>query len=159
MKAKVFILLAVLAILMLPSCNEGIEPVMPISEDSMLTRSSDNTEDEGRFENEPFKWDYSFSTDSCLEDNRVLVYPLETSEANDSTFNSNRRIRPTTRPGSGGGGEHRTGSSTTTDQMLIVDPNIVYVGAAFPESTFAKDYSKELLYPRNPIDKIGRAHV
>ena len=152
MKAKVFILLAVLAILMLPSCNEGIEPVMPISEDSMLTRSSDNTEDEGRFENEPFKWDYSFSTDSCLEDNLVLVYPLETSEANDSTFNSNRRIRPTTRPGSGGGGEHRTGSSTTTDQMLIVDPNIVYVGAAFPESTFAKDYSKELLYPRNPID-------
>ena len=91
MKAKVFILLAVLAILMLPSCNEGIEPVMPISEDSMLTRSSDNTEDEGRFENEPFKWDYSFSTDSCLEDNRVLVYPLETSEANDSTINSNWR--------------------------------------------------------------------
>lgn len=42
--------------------------------------------------------------------------------------------------------------STTTSNILISDPNIIYVGAAFPESEFGKNFSKELLYPRNPID-------
>ena len=38
------------------------------------------------------------------------------------------------------------------NHYLISDPNIIYVGAAFPESEFGKNFSKELVYPRNPID-------
>lgn len=152
MKEKAFILLTIMLAFILSSCNEEIEPMTLITENNTLTRSGEITEEEGRFNDEPFKWDYSFSTDSCLEDDRVLIYPVGESDVADTTVNDTQRIRPTTRPGSGGGGNHRTGSDTTTDQMLIIDPNIVYVGAAFPESTFAKDYSKELLYPRNAID-------
>ena len=36
--------------------------------------------------------------------------------------------------------------------VLINQPDVIYVGAAFPESEFGKNFSKELLYPRNPID-------
>lgn len=83
----------------------------------------------GRFDNAPFTWDYSFSTDSVNDDEGLAIYPVETSE---DTICGSRDI--------------------TVDQMLIIDPNIVYVGAAFPASSYANDYSKEIVYPRNPID-------
>lgn len=34
----------------------------------------------------------------------------------------------------------------------LATPPYIYIGAVFPESEFGKNFSKELLYPRNPID-------
>lgn len=135
------------------SCSEYNEPELSYSDVEPTTRSSDPFQEEGRFDNEPFNWDYSFSTDSLQDIEGLAIYPVETVDSAETSKRLVSRGR-TTRPGGSGTGNHRPGTSTsvTTDQMLLVDPNIVYVGAAFPESTFAKDYSKELLYPRNPID-------
>ena len=94
-----------------------------------------------------------------------VVYPVKIQE--DATpltrSNTNRRRGETgsssRRPGETGSSSRRPGGtrpsytdSTTTSNILISDPNIIYVGAAFPESEFGKNFSKELLYPRNPID-------
>lgn len=154
MKSRIFIILSTItaSLGMLFSCTDENDLVDNFEQSTTSTRSEIDSQ-EGRFDNEPFRWDYAFSTDSVFVNNNVAIYPVEVSNEVDTTHHSRMKIRGTTRPGTGGSGNHRTTSTgTTTDEMLIVDPNIVYVGAAFPESTFAKDYSKELLYPRNPID-------
>ena len=125
----------------------------------------------GRFDSEPFQWDYFISTNPEKESSdEFVVYPVKIQE--DATpltrSNTNRRRGETgsssrrpggTRPGGRVPGGTRPGGtrpsytdSTTTSNILISDPNIIYVGAAFPESEFGKNFSKELLYPRNPID-------
>lgn len=125
----------------------------------------------GRFDSEPFQWDYFISTNpEKKSSDEFVVYPVKIQE--DATpltrSNTNRRRGETgsssrrpggTRPGGRVPGGTRPGGtrpsytdSTTTSNILISDPNIIYVGAAFPESEFGKNFSKELLYPRNPID-------
>lgn len=125
----------------------------------------------GRFDSEPFQWDYFISTNpEKKSSDEFVVYPVKIQE--DATpltrSNTNRRRGETgsssrrpggTRPGGRvPGGTRPRGTrpsytdSTTTSNILISDPNIIYVGAAFPESEFGKNFSKELLYPRNPID-------
>lgn len=136
------------------SCSEENEPEMFFLEENLPTRAIELNHEEGRFDNEPFKWDYTFSTDSIQGNDGLYIYPVEILEPNDVQSYSTNRGSSTNRPEGGWSENTRpgTGTSITTDQMLLTDPNIVYVGAAFPESTFAKDYSKEILYPRNPID-------
>ena len=155
----------------------------------------------GRFDSEPFQWDYFISTNpEKKSSDEFVVYPVKIQE--DATpltrSNTNRRRGETgsssrrrgetgsssRRPGETGSSSRRRGEtgsssrrpggtrpggtrpggtrpggtrpsytdSTTTSNILISDPNIIYVGAAFPESEFGKNFSKELLYPRNPID-------
>lgn len=144
----------IVAVVLITSCSEDLEPSMPSSDIALTSRSAEIQQDKGRFDEESFKWDYSFSTDSVQENEGLIIYPVLVVEPTNTQSRSTNGGRTTTRPGCGGTGNHRPsiGTPTTTDQMLIIDPNIVYVGAAFPESTFAKDYSKELVYPRNPID-------
>lgn len=110
----------------------------------------------GRFDSEPFQWDYFISTNpEKKSSDEFVVYPVKIQE--DATpltrSNTNRRRGETgsssRRPG---GTRPSYTDSTTTSNILISDPNIIYVGAAFPESEFGKNFSKELLYPRNPID-------
>lgn len=115
----------------------------------------------GRFDSEPFQWDYFISTNpEKKSSDEFVVYPVKIQE--DATpltrSNTNRRRGETgsssRRPGGTrpGGTRPSYTDSTTTSNILISDPNIIYVGAAFPESEFGKNFSKELLYPRNPID-------
>lgn len=141
-----------------------------VSEEENLPVSK-STSEKGRFDSEPFQWDYFISTNpEKKSSDEFVVYPVKIQE--DATpltrSNTNRRRGETgsssrrpggTRPGGRVPGGTRPGGtrpsytdSTTTSNILISDPNIIYVGAAFPESEFGKNFSKELLYPRNPID-------
>ena len=146
------------------SCsNDDLTTLVSEEENLPVSRS---TSEKGRFDSEPFQWDYFISTNpEKKSSDEFVVYPVKIQE--DATpltrSNTNRRRGETgsssRRPGETGSSSRRPGGtrpsytdSTTTSNILISDPNIIYVGAAFPESEFGKNFSKELLYPRNPID-------
>ena len=146
------------------SCsNDDLTTLVSEEENLPVSRS---TSEKGRFDSEPFQWDYFISTNpEKKSSDEFVVYPVKIQE--DATpltrSNTNRRRGETgsssrrpggTRPGGTrpGGTRPSYTDSTTTSNILISDPNIIYVGAAFPESEFGKNFSKELLYPRNPID-------
>ena len=171
------------------SCsNDDLTTLVSEEENLPVSRS---TSEKGRFDSEPFQWDYFISTNpEKKSSDEFVVYPVKIQE--DATpltrSNTNRRRGETgsssrrrgetgsssRRPGETGSSSRRRGEtgsssrrpggtrpggtrpsytdSTTTSNILISDPNIIYVGAAFPESEFGKNFSKELLYPRNPID-------
>lgn len=156
MKIKNILNYAVMIMILaaITSCSEENEPEMFFLEENLPTRAIELNHEEGRFDNEPFKWDYTFSTDSIQGKDGLYLYPVQILESGDVQSYSTNGGSFTNRTGSVMSENRRpgTGIIMTTDQMLLTDPNIVYVGAAFPESTFAKDYSKEILYPRNPID-------
>lgn len=168
MKSKILISpsILLLGIALFVSCSEDDNELNTLSE--LSTRTISQTTTEGRFDDTPFQWDYFFSTDSLRErSDEVIVYPVKALEDNDTIptwstgfSRSSRESNGNGRSSSGGrssGG--RDGSSTrpsnpstSTSTILISDPNIVYVGAAFPESEFGYNFTKELLYPRNPIE-------
>ncbi len=154
---KQFLYLSILiaGLTLLSSCSED-ESINILSQehsDQIITRS---ITEEGRFDNTNFQWDYFFSTDSSKSSSdEVIVYPVKIKE---DTLASTRAVSTDRRSTSGrtdyrnNGGSRRPGVSSSTSNILISDPNIIYVGAAFPESEFGNNFSKELLYPRNPID-------
>lgn len=142
---------------LLSSCSEDENIYVPLTEpnNQNLTRS---ITEEGRFDNTNFQWDYFYSTDSLRNASEgVTVYPVKIKEdtlVSTRATTTNRRStgRRTDYRNNGGSSSRRSGTSTSTSNILISDPNIIYVGAAFPESEFGKNFSKELVYPRNPID-------
>lgn len=157
MKIKVLIYSTfTVAGLLLHSCSEENEQFTPILNEKVETRTIEESPIEGRFDSIPFQWDYSFSTDTTQENfDGMYVYPVKIEEVDETRVTTNRPSIPGgERPGGSrpGGTRPRPGTTVKTDQMLISDPNIIYVGAAFPEATFAKDFADEILSPRNPID-------
>lgn len=154
------------------SCsNEDLSTLVSEEENLPISRSTSESE-KGRFDSEPFQWDYFISTNPEKKSpDEFVVYPVKIQEdvppltrsnvnrrRGETESSSRRGARPGGRPG-GRPGTTRPGTirpsrfdSITTSNILISDPNIIYVGAAFPESEFGKNFSKELLYPRNPID-------
>lgn len=122
-------IIVLLSMIMLSSCEYQEEP-------SIIAKSFEQKV-KGRFDTIPFKWDYSFSTDSSVvSDDGLLIYPVKVDEEKTSRANYSNQ-RPTL---------------NYTEDILITDPNIIYVGAAFPEEEFGRGFAKEILYPRNPID-------
>lgn len=164
MNSKIFIYSSILlfGIGLFSSCSQD-DNDLSISSDlnipSDVSTRSISHPTEGRFDDAPFQWDYFFSTDSLRDrSDELIVYPVKVQDSDTiptaltrSSLNNNRRSiwdrgysRSSTRPG--------YNPDTSTTNILISDPSIVYVGAAFSESEFGKDFSKEILYPRNPID-------
>ena len=141
---------------LLSSCSEDENIDIPSQESINQTITRSITE-EGRFDNTNFQWDYFYSTDSLRSSSdEVIVYPVKIKEdtvASIRAVSTNRRsTNGRTDYRNNGSSSRRPGVSSSTSNILISDPNIIYVGAAFPESEFGKNFSKELLYPRNPID-------
>ncbi len=141
---------------LLSSCSEDENICVPLTEPSHQSITRSITE-EGRFDNTDFQWDYFYSTDSLRDASEgVTVYPVKIKEdtlvATRATTTNRRSTGRTNYRNNGGSSSRRSGTSTSTSNILISDPNIIYVGAAFPESEFGKNFSKELVYPRNPID-------
>lgn len=129
--------LAFCVIASLNSCSMEDEPILDSNE--VIANEDNDKEEVGRFDNELFKWDYTFSTDSTLSsDENLLIYPVKIDESKVSR---------------NGGGRILISESSTED-ILITDPNIIYVGAAFPESEFGKGFGQEIVFPRNPIDVV-----
>lgn len=148
MKSKLFtyssFLIFGLAFLSSCSEDEDICSSTPKVNNQIISR---NIQEKGRFDESPFQWDYFFSTDSSrITPNGVTIYPVQeqdiTGRSVDNRRSSTGRTN-TSRP---------SRPSSSTSNILVNNPNIVYVGAAFPESEFGNGFSKELLYPRNPID-------
>lgn len=148
MKSKLFTYSSflILGLAFLSSCSEDedICSSTPKVNNQIISR---NIQEKGRFDESPFQWDYFFSTDSSrITPNGVTIYPVQeqdiTGRSVDNRRSSTGRTN-TSRP---------SRPSSSTSNILVNNPNIVYVGAAFPESEFGNGFSKELLYPRNPID-------
>ena len=134
-----------------------------ITEQSDVPLTRGTSQEEGRFDNIPFQWDYFFTTDSTqIIPDGVIVYPVKIEEMESTSSRmavNNRRDNGGRRPGTGRPGGSWTGDrrrpgsfTTTTSDFLISDPNFIYVGAAFPESEFGRGFNKPLLYPRNPME-------
>lgn len=160
MNSKLFILSSILlsGLVLLSSCSEDESICVPSSEPSnqIITRS---ITEEGRFDSIPFQWDYFFSTDPSRDNTDGLtVYPVKVKDSISISTRAVTNRRPATdnrrtdRNSYNDYHNRRPGNSTSTSNILISDPNIIYVGAAFPESEFGKNFSKEITYPRNPID-------
>lgn len=163
-KTLIFPSILLLGITLFVSCSEDDNELNMTSE--LSTRSISQTIPEGRFDDTPFQWDYFFSTDSLRDhSDELIVYPVKVQDGDTiptSSIAMSRSSRDSSGSGrsSGGRGRGDGGSSTrpgynsgtSTSNILISDPNIIYVGAAFPESTFGNNFAREILYPKNPID-------
>lgn len=152
LKRVLWMVVSYLGITVLNSCSDENELVMP--------PISQQNEQEGRFDNVPFQWDYYLSNDSTSTGlDGFVVYPVKLESAIETRVSTDGR-RPTTgtrppRNSTGGGAERPRRPSTfrgfDTDNILIRDPHILYVGAAFPEKEFGRDFSREITAPRNPM--------
>lgn len=158
-------------IMLFMSCSEDNNDPLKVSDLSTKSISQESNA-KGRFDNTPFQWDYFFSTDSSQErSDEVIVYPVKVQDSDTiltastvqnrssrSSYSNDRNDSEPSRSSrviGGQGGSRRSSdysNNTSTSTILISDPNIIYVGAAFPESEFGRNFSKELLYPRNPIE-------
>lgn len=137
MRLVVGFTLAFCVIASLNSCS--VEEDEPLLNSNEVIANRDNEKREiGRFENEPFKWDYVFSTDTLKPNlEEVMIYPVKL----DNQSRSGNE-----------GGRILIGNKEYTSDILITDPSLVYVGGVFPESEFGKDFGKEITFPRKPID-------
>lgn len=136
------------------------------NDDELITEPS-VIEEKGRFDNEPFKWDYeSPSTNepdqiyigdlfaSPLDVEVVPVFSANTSKK--STYsNSSRHIESSSEESS------KRGNYTTDNKkdvenpyreedLFVENPVGIYVGAAYPAKSFSTSFQNEFLHPRNP---------
>lgn len=127
--------------------------------DSNIIVQENSNNEKGRFDDVPFKWDYTYSTDSDKNENQIFIGDLAfvgSSEGQEigTRGAADRYIKPgvaTTRPSkpsTGGGDGYRK------EDIFITNPIPVYLGAAYPEKEFGKSFKPEILYPRNPVDVI-----
>lgn len=149
-----FSLFALIAISFLVSCSQD-DSILAMEEQSDASTAIEKKTLKGRFDDSDFKWDYSFSTDSTGRKSNELVI---------GELHSIKEIHPivvtkaeTTRRSNGEFGESRRRSAEIVNpidvtEILINNSNFLYVGAAFPQSEFARNYGKEITYPRNPIE-------
>lgn len=138
-KKTINLFILMLGLTSLISCtNDDTMEVMTIytgNKSVASTRAEDNI---------PFQWEYTsfWGTDSLSMNKEVstIIYPVHVDKrrgimSRSETKNSRRDI-----PDEG------------TSDIMISEPNFVYVGAAFPESEFGKNFGKEIISPRNPIE-------
>lgn len=125
------VITVIFMLLITVACSTLDEPEVQIVDNIKDTNTVN-----GRFDEKPFKWDYIISTDS-IDDSVGLIniYPVKVEKQSRSISD---------RPG--------LGTTNPVSDILVTDPNIIYVGAAFPESEFGGGFGKEILYERNPID-------
>ncbi|MBD5355307.1 MAG: hypothetical protein HDR85_10470 [Bacteroides sp.] len=139
MRRFIEFLTALLIGVVVVSCSVSDEPESTGWNEPQSRSVEQGNTDEGRFDNTPFQWDYTISSDSSERCSGIALFPVKVDStlSKISTFDTRPPID----------GEHNY-----VADILVTDPNIVYVGAAYPESEFAGDFGKEILYPRNPID-------
>lgn len=148
-----FVALCCLATGLLGACSNEDEL------DSIVVPQDNKTENmQGRFDETPFVWDYTYSTDEEVDNGQIFIGDLM-----QAGLNGEVATRTTTNRRSYGdrthrGGDRRGGGSPDEnyrdEDIFISNPIPVYLGAAFPEKEFGKSFKPEILYPRNPIDVI-----
>jgi hypothetical protein len=99
----------------------------------------------GRFDSKPFEWDEHYSTD--FERGKEWIYIGDLNFSVAEKPNKLRRSTPRPNPNApSSGGEYQS------KDILLHSSTGIYIGAAYPKSTFGDSFDKELNYPRNPID-------
>jgi len=132
MKKKIYLissrLLFALSFLMFASC----------SDDDNQAENNQPQVTKGRFDNTPFVWDEIYAQRAADD---IYIGDLNVSlvNGNGSRTRSSRR------------GDSNTSSS---DNLFIISPVEVYVGAAYPKSSFPHKFDKEISKERNPIDVV-----
>ena len=145
---------------LLSSCSKDEDSYLDLPS-SNYRKSVQIADKGGRFDNAPFQWDYHFSTNPLSNlSNGFILYPVniattETASTR-SVINGNRRNYYTGKNENKSDNSHRrsgdTSHSNSTSTIFINQPEIIYVGAVFPEADFGSTFSNELVYPRNPIE-------
>jgi hypothetical protein len=106
----------------------------------------------GRFDNSPFVWDEVYAKrpvdDIYIGDLNISLVKDNGAQTKSDYDASSRR--------SEGYGSRRGGDTTTSpsDNLFIINPIGIYVGAAYPKSSFPYKFDKEIATERNPIDII-----
>lgn len=152
--------LLLIGMTLLSSCSKDEDSCFSLSSTN-YRKSIQTANKNGRFDNVPFQWDYHFSTNPLSNlSNGFVLYPVniairETSDTR-SVINGNGRNNNTGRNDTKDSNSHRRSGDTSypnsTSSIFINQPEIIYVGAAFPEADFGRTFSNELVYPRNPIE-------
>lgn len=134
------------------SCsNDDLTTLVLEEENFPVSRS---TSEKGRFDSEPFQWNYFISTNpEKKSSDEFVVYPVKIQE--DATpltrSNTNRRRGETgsssRRPGGTrpGGTRPSYTDSTTTSNILISDPNIIICRSSFPRIGIWKKFFKRII--------------
>lgn len=145
------ILTAVCLASLLGACsNEDELDSVVVPQDNKIENS------QGRFDENPFVWDYTYSTDNVADTNQIFIGDLMQAGLNESVSTRTKTNRRSygkdikDRRSSGGGKDE----NYRNEDIFITNPIPVYLGAAFPENEFGKSFKPEILYPRNPIDVI-----
>lgn len=136
------------------SCSEYNEPELSYSDVEPTTRSSDPFQEEGRFDNEPFNWDYSFSTDSLQDIEGLAIYPVETVDSAETSKRLVSRGR-TTRPGGSGTGNHRPGTSTSVTIIRKTKCSYFPKRNVLPPKTKRTFFSPLISDRHNPFQGCG----
>lgn len=128
--------------------------------DSVVVPQDDKTENtQGRFDETPFAWDYTYSTDKEADSDQIFIGDLMQAGLDEGVATRTTTNRRSSGSSTGRGGGSRRGSGSADENyrdedIFISNPIPVYLGAAFPEKEFGKSFKPEILYPRNPIDVI-----
>lgn len=164
MKLFKLLLLPFVASVFLFSCSSEDEQTF---EDVIETPLSDK----GRFDNTPFTWDYSspslHSQDDIFVGDLLLkkhssesIIPAAYSSSRDSRYSESGRSSGRGSGNQNGSSQRGSGSASSnqedpSDDVLVDNTPGLYVGAAFPKSTFNNNiFDQEITSPRNPIDLI-----
>lgn len=149
-----FVALCCLATGLLGACSNEDEL------DSIVVPQDNKTENmQGRFDETPFVWDYTYSTEEEADSNQIFIGDLMQAGLNEAvtTRATTNRRSYSNRTGREEGVRRSTSSTDEnyrTEDIFISNPIPVYLGAVFPEKEFGKSFKPEILYPRNPIDVI-----
>ena len=150
MKKSIFKLLLALCIsaIFSISCSEN-------EQFSELVKTENKSSNIGRFDNTPFKWDYTYSTDSTSQEcNKSQIYIGDLMPINTDTSTVKTRSYTDRRSIGGRSDSRNEDNNYRKEDIFISNPIPVYLGAAYPEKEFGKSFKPEILYPRNPIDVI-----
>lgn len=148
-----FVALFCLATSFLSACSNEDEL------DSIVVPQDNKTENrQGRFDEPPFVWDYTYSTDEEADSSQIFIGDLMQAGLNEAVTTRNtidrrhgdRRHERERRPRP----DHSTDKNYRDGDIFISNPIPVYLGAAFPEKEFGKSFKPEIIYPRNSIDVI-----
>ena len=117
-------------------------------------QDKDQQETSGRFDNTPFIWDEVYS----LNDSKDNVY------IGDLSVQVNDGLSATTRSRTSSGGRYNGSSSgsdssgddnsVVTDNISVINPTGIYIGAVYPASSLPYKFDREVTKPRNPIDIV-----
>lgn len=141
---NVFSFIIISALFLFNSCSNDDEL-------GLSNSNNDNKEQPGRFDNKPFVWDAVYSVNNQVDDIFIGDVSIQVSDGLSPIKGSKGSSgRPPSSPRRVSTGN----SESVSDNISIINPAGIYVGAVYPESSLPYKFDREITKPRNPIDLI-----